>query len=199
MSYFSAGIWAALICSLVGLTTIGAQDAKTDQQTKMGTVVSADTDTLEVRTFGGNIAVRLAPGGTAWKKSIRSDFSAIMPGDRLLMRGRQGPSGTFVASKVWANIVSFHGRIINVKGEQYEVRADHSGMVRAVRVGPSTLGLSAAPVAPGELDVGRGVQVIGLELPDGSVEATRVIPDMSINEIPPGEGVITPGNRPNPR
>lgn len=200
MMHRLVGIWAALFCYPIGLTTLQAQNATAAGiESKMGTVTSAKAQALEVTILRKTVTATLAAGGRVWKKSIRQDFSAIAPGDRVLMRGRQDPSGTFIANEVWANIVSFHGHITDVRGQQYEVRVDRSGAFRTVRVDPTTLGERAAPLSPRELRIGRGVQTIGLELPDGSVEATRVIPDRTLNDLQSGGRVVAPDGRPYQR
>jgi hypothetical protein len=198
--------FAVMVSRFVAPTTLLAQDrTSAGIKTRMGVVVSRNIQALEVKTFEGTVLATLALGAKVWKASISPgksagpDFSAIVPGDRVLMRGIQGPSGKFVADEVWANLVSFHGVVIDVKGRQYAVRVDKSGIVRTVQIDPATLGEAAAPLSPDELRAGRPVQTIGLELPDGTIQATRVIPDRYINDIPPGERITEPNGRPNQR
>ena len=108
---------AVMVSCLVVPTTLLAQDrTSAGIKTRMGVAVTSSIQTLEVKTFEGTVLATLAPGGRVWKasispgKSVGPDFSAIVPGDRVLMRGIQVPSGKFVADEVWANLVSFHGR-----------------------------------------------------------------------------------------
>lgn len=110
---------------------------------KIATVVSIQGQIIYANSPEGPLKVILAPEGRVWKKNSARDFTAIHPGDQILVPGRKDAVGNLIATDVWANIVSFYGMITNVKGNEYQVllyQPEPNGEKRTVVTDGKTLG-----------------------------------------------------------
>jgi hypothetical protein len=91
------------------------------------------------------------------------------------VRGYRVASGELAATDIWANITRFSGLIVNVNGNEYQVREYRTRQTRTAVVDSDTAsGAGTLPLLPTDLQVGRDVETIGLLLPDGKVAASRV-------------------------
>jgi hypothetical protein len=147
-----------------------------------------------------NLTIKLASGGKVWKKRTRNDFSAIRVGDEISVVGYRVALGELAATEIWANITRFSGQIINVKGNEYQVREYRTGQTRTAVVDSETVsGARNMRLSPSDLQVGRDIETIGLLLPDGKVAASRIY--IWVNGLPLGvknPRFIDPRNPPPP-
>jgi len=94
------------------------------------------------------------------------------------MRGIREADGTFSPTQVWVNIVSFHGVIAAVGGDTVSVevlRNDSRSQTRQVRLTNKTLSSGSSVLKRENVKVGRPVQVVGVALEDGTVQATQLM------------------------
>src|SRR4051812_7643500 len=106
---------AALLLSGT-LRLIGRQSSPSPSQRGtlkviIGRAVSANGQVMNVLTREGTIRVTLNGESHVWKKAMRSDFAAILPGDVISGRGTLDVFGNIVATDLWANIERFEGEL----------------------------------------------------------------------------------------
>ena len=100
-------------------------------------------------------------------------------GDDLSARCRADASGKLLADIIWLNIVNFFGVITKVDSSGFEMLANpnadpQSAYVKKklkVSVDADTLFDASAKE---DLKPGRDVQMVGLDLKDGNIRATRL-------------------------
>jgi len=93
------------------------------------------------------------------------------------MRGVIDVDGSFVPSEIWVNITILDGVVKSVSGNVVVVdviRNDSVSQTRSVKLSDKTLSSQDVPLRKEQVQVGRVVQVIGLALEDGTIQATRV-------------------------
>jgi len=140
-----------------------------------GVVVSLSGDTIQAHTAGGPKSIKLERSTRVWKRHLRNDASLLTPGDEIYATGHIDAAGNFVAEEIAANIVSFYGQIMQAGKGRFEIllHAPSPNGQRIVNYADDAIindGRSSAT----DFVTGRFVQVIGLGLPDGSVQATRI-------------------------
>jgi hypothetical protein len=143
----------------------------------VGIAIGADVDKIYVKTGSGLLIVKPNPSTRIWKGEYGSKIDVIRPGDDLAMRGVAGPDGSFIPSEIWVNITILEGVVKSVKDNIIEVDAIRNDSVKetkAVKLTDGTLSTQDPPLRKDVVQVGRTVQVIGLALDDGSIQATRV-------------------------
>jgi hypothetical protein len=188
-----------LLIALLGTLSLAQQPSKI---VWMGRVTSVDQQTIHAASGPQgtltSLTITLASGGNVWKKTTRNDFSAIRVGDEISVRGYRVASGELAATDIWANITRFSGLIVNVNGNEYQVREYRTRQTRTAVVDSDTAsGAGTLPLLPTDLRVGRDVETIGLLLPDGKVAASRVY--ITIDGLPLGvknPKVLDPRNAP---
>ena len=146
----------------------------------MGKLTAMSNDRIEVRDSAGTHMFFGDDASTVWRGQERHDFSALQLGDEVLVRYRLDTSSRAVVVALWANFDKVEGRITAVRGTGFQVdenyRADPAS---AYRRGLREIVYDSSTTWEGsmveDLTVGRDVFVIGLKLPTGVLEATRVI------------------------
>lgn len=166
------------------LTVTGAHSGRVSAQSnppiisESGTVVVTYGQSIYLSTSSGPLTVRVSPSTRIWKGEDGVGISAIRPQDELAVRGVADPSGVFVASEIWANIVSLDGVVNSVSGNNVDiqvVRNDSVSEVKRIRVTNKTVSSQSRPLKKENIQVGRCVRVIGLALEDGTIQASRLI------------------------
>jgi Domain of unknown function (DUF5666) len=161
-----------------------------------GNVISVDA--------GERVMAVFADGNTEiWKGKVFHDLSLVQVGDDFAARCRADNSGRLAAELIELNVVAFFGIITKVDGggERFEMftnpNADpQSGYVKkslTVTVDSATL-FSAS--AKEDLKAGRDVQMVGLDLRDGTVRATRLTVYEGNRPVRMGNGKVLPPGPP---
>ncbi len=158
-----------------------------------GTIVSIEGQVITAMTPTGQVTMVLASGGTVWKRYTRRDISRLIVGDNLVVSGYFGAGGVLEAVDIRANVASFFGLIQNTSAGGFQVHTRY-GFVRNVQIGPDTLDSRNMPISAGEIRPGREALVVGLKLPDGTVQATKVLIYEDGRQVPfsPGTVIIDP-------
>lgn len=150
-----------------------------------GTVVEINEDYVVADSSAhGLVTLYISPETRIWKGKWDSDLP-IEVGNFFYGYGEPKENGTvYEMEQMEVNIVSLRGGVLNVEktSEGLDVQLDESREGRAylIRITSETLiskpGREDVPFGETSLDLqpGDGVQIIGLQLKDGSVVATRV-------------------------
>jgi hypothetical protein len=132
-----------------------------------------------------------------WKGKIYHDLSLAQIGDDFAGRCRADGSGKLVAELIELNVVNFFGVITKVDGDTFEMftnpNADpQSGYEKkklTVRVDADTIFDASARE---DLKVGRDVQMVGLDLRNGTIRATRIVVYEGDRPVRLGERKVMP-------
>jgi uncharacterized protein DUF5666 len=136
-----------------------------------------------------------------WKGKTFHDLSPVQIGDDLSARCRADASGNLVAEVIWLNIVNFFGVITQVDGGGFEMLTNPNADPQSayvekklkVTVDADTLFEASAKE---DLKLGRGVQMVGLDLKNGTVMATRLTVYEGNRPVRMGSGRVLPPTGP---
>jgi hypothetical protein len=137
-----------------------------------GRIISVDA--------GGHVTTVVADERTEiWKGKIFHDLSLIQVGDDFAGRCRSDANGRLVAELIELNVVNFFGVITKAGDDRFEMltnpNADPKSAYEKKRlmvwVDSDTLFTASAKE---DIKAGRGVQMVGLDLRNGTVRATRL-------------------------
>jgi hypothetical protein len=151
---------------------------------------------------GGRVTTVVADGRTeVWKGKASHDLSQVQVGDDFAGRCRADADGRLVAELIELNVVAFFGVIMKVEDDRFEMltnpNADpQSGYVKKrliVSVDSDTL---FAASAKEDLKTGRDVQMVGLDLKNGTVRATRLTVYEGNRPVRMGDGKVLPPTGP---
>ena len=147
----------------------------------IGIVKSISGNVISVDAGERIVAVFADEHTEIWKSKIFHDLSLVQVGDDFAARCRADNSGRLVAELIELNVVAFFGIITKVDGggESFDMltnpNADpQSGYVKKnlkVTVDADTIFTASAKE---DLKAGRDVQMVGLDLKNGTVRATRL-------------------------
>ncbi|HWB99477.1 MAG TPA: DUF5666 domain-containing protein [Bryobacteraceae bacterium] len=146
----------------------------------IGAVQRVSAKGIDVRSGGELVTVHADVHSEIWRGRNYPDFSQFEAGDQIRAKCRKDDSGKLIAVSVFANWTKFSGTITGGGGDKLEVLTDPSSET------PSTtfqehkvvyLGFDTVLEAGTRKDLkkGRSVQITGLDLRNGSVQATRVV------------------------
>jgi hypothetical protein len=145
----------------------------------VGTVESISGDTVHVK-LRTEVVTLYADGGIAvWKGKKFHDFSSLKAGDSISVDAKKDSRGRLIAVSVWANALNFCAVITAINGDVFAVLTNfdadtYSGYRKEnklVLVNADTVFESGSK---DELKPGRVVSVVGLDLKNGEVQATRI-------------------------
>jgi hypothetical protein len=167
----------------------------------IGTVKGISGNQIRVESGQRILAVATDERTEIWRGKTFHDLSPIQIGDDFSARCRADASGKLVAEVIWLNIVNFFGVITKVDGGGFEMltnpNADpHSAYVKKqlkVSVDADTLFDSSAKE---DLKLGRDVQMVGLDLKDGTIRATRLTVYEGNRPVRMGNGKVLPPTGP---
>lgn len=136
-----------------------------------------------------------------WKGKIFHDLSPVKIGDDLTARCRADASGRLVAEVIWLNIVNFFGVITQVDGGGFEMLTNRNADPQSayvkkklkVTVDADTLFEASAME---DLKLGRGVQMVGLDLKNGTIMASRLTVYEGNRPVRMGSGIVLPPTGP---
>src|ERR1039458_8154976 len=173
-----------LIATIAVVHAPGQQRSQSDHSIipVIGTVKSISGNQISVESGTRIIAVATDDHTEVWKGKIFHDLSLVHVGDDFAGRCRADASGRLVAELIELNVVNFFGIITKVEGggDSFDMftnpKADpQSGYIKKnlkVTVDSDTL-FSAS--AEEDLKAGRDVQMVGLDLKNGTIRATRMV------------------------
>lgn len=130
------------------------------------------------------VVIKVSPKFVLWKGTRSNNLSPLIQGDLIFATLELQPDGSFQATEIYANLFNRYGRILNLKGSNFTLFVAKSGVhpERAINiiVEPNTIIHLDGKKGTGgngtisNLESGRFAQVIGVELPDSHVQATRI-------------------------
>jgi hypothetical protein len=123
------------------------------------------------------VRLRISSSTRIWKGEV-TDLAALEPGDFLYLRALPEPDGTFIATKIWANIANLMGTVSALENNGFQLRIDghvHEGVERLITVRfRAGLVVNDNPGITPALHPGQPVQVLGVVEKDGTLSATRI-------------------------
>ena len=147
----------------------------------IGTVRSISGNQINVESESRIIVVRTDNHTEVWKGKTSHDLALIHVGDDFAGRCRADASGRLLADLIELNVIAFFGVVTRVDGggDSFEIftnpKADpQSGYEKKrlrVLVDADTIFTASAKE---DLKTGRDVQMVGVDLKDGAVRATRL-------------------------
>jgi hypothetical protein len=145
----------------------------------IGTVKGVSGETISVDNDGKIVEIALDRNAEIWKGKTFHDLSPVQIGDDLSARCRSAASGKLVCEAIWLNIVNYFAVITKVKRDGFEIltnpdadpQSAYAKEIKTVQVDSDTM---FSDSAKDDLRLGRNVQVIGLDLKNGTIRATRV-------------------------
>ena len=145
----------------------------------IGTVWAISGNLISVATGAATEDVVADARTVIWKGKTFHDLSPVQIGDDFSARCYRNDSGKLVAEVIWLNIVNYFGVITAVNGGSFEMltnpNADpHSAYVQRTLKISVDAGTLFDASAKEDLRVGRGVQMVGLDLRSGAIRATRL-------------------------
>jgi len=146
----------------------------------IGRLTAVSSDRIEVQDSAGTHVLYSDAASNIWRGKDYHDFSVLRVGDEVDVRYRNDAQSRAVVVNLWANIDKVEGRITRVGRGGFQVDENYStpassGYRRGLREIIYDSGAQWEDSMPGDLKIGRDVFVIGLRLPSGKLEATRVI------------------------
>ena len=145
----------------------------------LGTVEAISGNVIYVNVGVQLIALSVHDDTEIWKGKALPDLSTVQPGDDITAQYRADALGRNVAASIRLNGVNFSAVITKTGGNAFEVftnpnadpQSAYKQETKLVTVDGGTLFEESARE---DLRVGRGVQVMGLDLKNGTVLAARV-------------------------
>jgi hypothetical protein len=162
--------WVLLIVAIFAFGSAVAAD----ESTIIGTIYNLARNQVSVKTARGSFMNPADDRTVTVKDKSYPGLSSLNVGDEVSIRC-QTSTGKRIAVKVFANIITFSGTVRHVGDQEIEVltipNADYSREEhRLVHLYPDTVfGASRK-----ELSVGQDVRVVGLDVGNGAVDASRV-------------------------
>ena len=169
---------------VLALTVAGVLMAQTPAappfQVLIGRLTAVAGNRIEVQDAAGTHVLYSDAASNIWRGKDYHDFAVLQRGDEVDIRYRNDAQGRAVVMDLWANIDKVEGRITRVAHDGFQVDENYSapaesGYRRAVREIVYDSRTQWEDSLALDLRVGRDVFVIGLKLPNGKLEATRVI------------------------
>jgi len=149
-------------------------------QVLMGRLTAVSGDRIEVQDSTGTHVLYSDVASDIWRGKDYHDFSVLELGDEVDIRYRNDTQSRAVVINLWANIDKVEGRITRIGRDGFQVDENYSadpdsGYRRGLREIIYDSGTRWESSLAEDLRIGRDVFVIGLKLPSGKLEATRVI------------------------
>ena len=167
----SAGVIAASglgpLAAEAVATTHDVAPGERDPYFAEGKILSIDGTTLVVSSSERLLQrIQVAAGTTIWKLR-ETTLDDVRVDDRLYARGVPAENGTFLAERIWVNIVNLHVSVAGIASNRLQL--DHTGGRLVAHVVPDTVAVYALGPATRDLSrlrVGMHLQVVGAWHPD---------------------------------
>jgi hypothetical protein len=157
------------------ILTLGSLSAFGQQSTVIGSIDRMTGSEITVKTLRGSFTIHADDRTETVKDQPYRDLSPLRAGDEISVRCQPDGSGKLVAVKIWARVITFSATVRYVNDDEVEVvtipnsdygREEH----RIVHLYPDTVfGTSRK-----DLSVGQRVRIVGLDVANGAVDASRV-------------------------
>jgi hypothetical protein len=169
----------------------------------IGTVKTISGDHITVKSWDRIITVFTDEHTEIWKGKTTHDLSLILVGDDFAGRCRADRSGRLVAELIELNVVNFFGVITAVEdgGERFEMFTNPNADPQSAYEKKNLRVLVDADTvfdasAKEDLKVGRAVQMVGVDLRNGTTRATRVVVYEGNRPVRMGNGKVMPVDGP---
>ena len=145
----------------------------------LGTVEAVSGNVVYVNTDVQVVALTADGSTEVWKGKMFHDISQVAVDDDISARYRINAAGKLVAESVWLNIENVFGVITKTGENQFEIftnpNADpQSGYKKENKMVAVDADTIFEESAKEDLKQGRNVQVVGLDLKNGTILATRI-------------------------
>jgi hypothetical protein len=145
----------------------------------IGTVESVSGKVIYVQTGLQVLTLTATDRTEVWKGKVFHDLSPVAVGDDITARCRMDVAGKLVAETVWLNIVNLFAVITKTGDNEFEMFANpntdpqsaYKKEFKLVAIDADTIFEASARE---DLKQGRNVQVMGSDLKNGTIHATRV-------------------------
>jgi hypothetical protein len=159
---------------LLILPILGLGSAAAEESTIIGTVLKVTGNSISVKTPRGGFLIPADDKTEVVKEKTYQDLSPLRIGDEVSVHCRN-PTGKPVAMKIFANVITFSATVRYVNGDDIEVltipNADYPKEEhRLVHIQADT----AFGTSRKDLSVGQDVRIVGLDVGNGAVDASRV-------------------------
>jgi hypothetical protein len=160
------------------LLLITTASAQTRLASLIGTARTITRDQIVVQTGTGTTLLYADDETKIWRGQSSNVLTVVRPGDKVLVRYRQDSARPVIVD-LYTNITHVWGRISSVTKAGFDVdqnfNADpQSGYRRGKRQITLNSDTEFEESARQDLQVGRTVDIVGLETTDSGVQATRV-------------------------
>jgi hypothetical protein len=148
-------------------STADVAPGETDPYFAEGKILSIDGSTLVVTSSDLLLRRIQVTAGTAIWKLRETTLDDVRVDDRLYARGVPSEDGTFLAERIWVNIVNLHVALAGIASNRLQL--DHPGGRLVGRVVPETVAVYSMGPATRDLSrlrVGMHAQVVGAWHPD---------------------------------
>lgn len=168
------------VSGLIAVLASFAVLAQSQTASVVGTVQKVSGNMVYINTREGLLALSTDAQTEVWKGKEFHDLSPVAPGDHIAARYRADASGgNPVVEAMWLNITSLYAVITRVTGTTFEVltnpnadpQSSYKMENKTVEVDANTTFVTSAQE---DLKPGRNVQIVGLEIGNGEIQATRV-------------------------
>jgi Domain of unknown function (DUF5666) len=171
---------------IVAIFTFGSV-AAAEESTIIGTVSKVTGNNISVKTPRGFFLIPADDKTEVVKDKTYQELSPLKVGDEVSVHCRN-PTGKPVAVKVFANVITFSATVRHVADDEIEVltipNADYAREERKIlRLYADT----AFGTSRRDLTVGQDVRIVGLDVGNGAVDASRVAlynTDVPVNKGP---------------
>jgi hypothetical protein len=156
---------------LLSLTS-GCFAADDEQFTVIGTIDKLLRNQISVKTPRGAFPIGADEKTEIMKDKPYHDLSALKVGEEIAVQCKPDAAGKLVAVKFWANVVNFAATVKEVRDQQIEVEtSSKDGQEhKIVRFYPDT----AFGTNRSDLAAGQQLRVVGLDVGNGIVDASRI-------------------------
>jgi hypothetical protein len=172
---------------LLILAILAFGSAAAEESTIIGTVLKVTGNSISVKTPRGGFLIPVDDRTETVKDKTYPGLSGLKVGDEVSVHCRN-PTGKPVAMKVFANVITFSATVRHVGDDEIEVltipNADYAREEhRLVRLHPDT----AFGTSRKDITVGQDVRIVGLDVGNGAVDASRIAiynMDVPVNKGP---------------
>lgn len=174
-------------CAAIGVSAVargrldGAQIPVAQREFVIGSLSSATGNVLYVQSANGLRTVQLSASVRVWREADDLPSSSLRPGDHVLLRLEPSPVGTYLATRIYANIVNYYGLVAgrNTSGMALlRFTSPRQPMSELVDVtfsnNLSYVSINGIQADVGQIRPGQFVQVIGMKAPGQRLRGTRI-------------------------
>ena len=164
----------ALRAAILASTVLAMSSQQPASTVAIGTVLKLSPEEIRVQAPEETVAFRLNADTKVFKSRVGDDLSALRTGDLVSVRGVKNTSGAAQATAISAHSTTLRATIRKVDRAAGEILASSgSGEARRTRAfryySCTVFGASESALNPG-----AEILVVGLEFPDGGVDAARI-------------------------